>query len=331
MKKRFLLVFLVAACVLYLVLRNNAVEVIFLISKANKVWLLVGLLFVISYAILKGYIINQLVSKFDEKYSLKKGILLQVTTNFFNAITPFSSGGQAYRLYVFKKEGLTLSNATSVVISECIIHQISLLTLGLTSLTINSIFKFSSSNVIVLVLIGLLANSGVLMVLFFVSFAKGADKFILKCGINVLSKAHIIKDKDKVVEKWNQSVVDFNNALKLLFKNKKETVKLICINLCALITLYLVPLPIAFSLGNYSAYNLLSTVVLTNFVALIGSFVPLPGGSGGQEYAFILLFGVYVTAPLAATMMLIWRFMTYYLQMIVGAILLGINRQKNKL
>jgi len=331
MKKRFLnilLIFIIAAIVLYLVLRDNVEEIILLILKANLIWIFVGLLFVVSYSILKGYIIKQLAFKFEEKYSLKKGIKLQVITNFFNAATPFSSGGQPFQVYMLKRDGFSLTNATSVIISESIIHQIALVVMGIISLIINSIFKFSSSNIIVLVIIGLLANSFVLMVLSFISFAKGAEKFLLKIGVNILNKIHIIKNKDKVSEKWNQTVTNFNEALKLLFKNKKQTLKYLFINTIALIMLYLVPLPIAFSLGYYHAFNIFEVIILANFVALIGSFVPLPGGSGGQEYAFLLLFGLYISGPVVATMMLIWRFITYYLPMIIGAILLGIDQER---
>ena len=68
-------------------------------------------------------------------------------------------------------------------------------------------------------------------------------------------------------------------------------------------------------------------IVLVSFISIISSYVPLPGGIGGQEYLFILMFGVYVNQPLLSSLMIMWRFITYYLPMIVGAVIFNI---KNK-
>jgi len=62
---------------------------------------------------------------------------------------------------------------------------------------------------------------------------------------------------------------------------------------------------------------------------IIGSFVPIPGGTGGLEYAFVHYFGFFiVSAPLVAAM-LVWRFMTYYLMMSVGGVMLLFKKREN--
>ena len=58
---------------------------------------------------------------------------------------------------------------------------------------------------------------------------------------------------------------------------------------------------------------------------LISSFVPLPGATGGIEYAFMSFFGYFITKPTISTVMILWRFMTYYLGILLGAIALTIK------
>ena len=60
----------------------------------------------------------------------------------------------------------------------------------------------------------------------------------------------------------------------------------------------------------------------------IGSFVPIPGGTGGIEYGFVFFYGHLVKGSVLNATMLVWRFITYYFGMIVGAITLTLKRKK---
>ena len=63
----------------------------------------------------------------------------------------------------------------------------------------------------------------------------------------------------------------------------------------------------------------------------MGSFIPLPGGTGGLEYGFVSFFGNFLTGGKLTTLMLLWRFITYYLIMILGAIALNIRKKEESL
>ena len=59
-----------------------------------------------------------------------------------------------------------------------------------------------------------------------------------------------------------------------------------------LVCLYMVPVWILYSMGDFTSFNALESVIASAYVMLIGSFVPLPGGTGGIEYGFLKFFGV---------------------------------------
>ena len=63
----------------------------------------------------------------------------------------------------------------------------------------------------------------------------------------------------------------------------------------------------------------------------IGSFVPVPGGTGGIEYGFVFFFSYLIRGPVVNAIMLIWRFVSYYLGMIFGAIALSMYRKRDKI
>jgi len=64
------------------------------------------------------------------------------------------------------------------------------------------------------------------------------------------------------------------------------------------------------------------------------SYVPLPGASGAQEGGFAMMFRQIFPDANCFVALLIWRFCTYYLSVLVGAVVTTVDnlrllRQKN--
>ena len=81
-------------------------------------------------------------------------------------------------------------------------------------------------------------------------------------------------------------------------------------------------------MGEFSVLGIGVAIVVSAYVMIIGSFVPIPGGTGGLEYGFVTFFGNFITGSKLSALMLVWRFITYYFGMILGAIALNIKRVK---
>ena len=62
----------------------------------------------------------------------------------------------------------------------------------------------------------------------------------------------------------------------------------------------------------------------------MGSFVPIPGASGGIEYGFTQFFGNFIGLEYISAVLLIWRTITYYLGMIIGALLFNLEKKVKK-
>ena len=58
----------------------------------------------------------------------------------------------------------------------------------------------------------------------------------------------------------------------------------------------------------------------------MGCYVPIPGASGGMEYGFAGFFGHFVTGYYLDTLLVSWRFITYYLPVIFGAIVFNVKK-----
>ena len=79
-------------------------------------------------------------------------------------------------------------------------------------------------------------------------------------------------------------------------------------------------------MGDFTSYNIFIAIITSAYVMLIGSFVPIPGASGGLEYGFVSFYGSFITGSTLKAIMLLWRFVTYYFGLIVGSIALNLKR-----
>lgn len=325
----FIIIVIITILVLYLSLKDNYNEIIKELCNLNLIWLLVGACLVFSYWFLRSICLHTLASKFNSNYKFKSAFILALKTQFFNAITPFSTGGQPFQIYELKKDKLTVSQATNVIIQNFIVYQIALVLLGIFAIVSNA-FMHTFDNIKILkslVMLGFTINTLVIICLFIFAFNKKINNFLIRVIITLMNKLGFIKKKEEKIKNWNEKVSTFHDGAKILIKDKKSFVINIILNIFALTALYLIPLTILYSTGDYYSFNGFTSIITCAYVMLIGSFVPIPGGSGGLEYSFTKFFGIFVGGSLIKTMMLVWRFLTYYMGMIIGAIVVNIKRR----
>ena len=323
----FLILIVITILVLYLSLKNDYIEIINTIKNMNLLLFLLAIIGFILYVFIKSIIMKIVVNNFKKDYTLKKSFRMGLETNFFHAITPFATGGQPYEIYRLNKDGISVINAANISIQNFIIYQTALVLLGIFAVTYNYIFKLYPDITLLknLVLIGFIINFLVIVVLFSITYFKKGNKVVINFIINILSKLKIIKNKEEKINQFEKYLSDFNDGAKILLKNKKKFIMLILLQLLSLSLLYLVPYFIIKGVGlNISIVNV---IVTSAYVMLIGAFVPIPGGTGGLEYGFISFYGNFITGPKINAIMLIWRFVTYYFGMILGAIILGLRKK----
>mgnify|MGYP000953967909 FL=1 len=320
---------LVTCLVLYFSLKDNFNTIINEIINVNIFWLVISFLLAISFWFFKAIATTRIANIFKKDYSIKQGMRLVLETNFFHAITPFAVGGQPYEIYSLKKSKLKITEATNVSIVNFIVYQIALVLLGIIAIVYNHHFVLLKENDLLknLVVVGFLVNFIVIVALFLLTCTKKINKILMKFIIKVLNKIHIVKNKDEKIKQFNEYLNEFHQGAKILLQDKKLFIKLIFVHFIGLISSYLIPLTLAYAMG-ISSYTGIEAIVLSSYVMLIGAFVPIPGGTGGLEYGFMTFYGSFIKGSKLNAIMLLWRFITYYFAMILGAILLGIRKKE---
>ncbi|MSC86317.1 TIGR00374 family protein [Eubacterium sp. am_0171] len=110
-----------------------------------------------------------------------------------------------------------------------------------------------------------------------------------------------------------------------LLKNKKLLLDLFILNFLKLSAWYLIPVTI-FHLLNSSELSLyMATAAM---MTALSGVIPAPGGVGAAEFLFVLLFTPLIGKTQSASAMLIYRFATYILPFILGAIVAATTHSK---
>lgn len=326
----FLLLFTFTAIVLYFSLKDNYEMIIKQITSMNIFFILISFCLLFLYWLFRIITVHNLALHFNSNYSFKNAVYLVLETTFFHAVTPFSSGGQPYEIYSLTKSDIKLTDATNVSIQNFIVYQLALVILGVIAIFSNQLLHLFPSNSLLqkLVTLGFLINTLVTVFLFLISMGSRVNQKILNSLIRFLGKIHIIKNTDEVLNSTSKYLSDFHSGAKTLFRDKLNFVKLVCLQFASLCSLYLIPFFLFKATGNTHECNAFYAIITSAYVMLIGSFVPIPGGTGGLEYGFVTFYSNFFPNNLVTAVMLVWRFVTYYFGMILGGIILTFRKRK---
>ena len=258
---------------------------------------------------------------------------------FFNSITPFSSGGQPFQAYALKRKGMGLANSTSVLLINFIAYQVSLNLLGVIFLIMyyNRV-EGEISSYIWFLIAGFIINVIVMLALLAIGIIKPVGNIFIKLfdKITTIKPLRRFQDKhDRVVEYVN----NMQNAFKEISKSIKLWALVLLSKIISLLIYYFVPFIALYAIGvKVNPDDLFYVMALTAFTLTIAIWVPTPGGAGGVEVAFSLLYSPFIASygfddskSYALAIMLIWRMLTYYLLIIYGFVLYLIFEKRDKI
>ncbi|MGL5972976.1 MAG: lysylphosphatidylglycerol synthase transmembrane domain-containing protein [Oscillospiraceae bacterium] len=310
--------------ILYYVVNKEGVENIKLIFKEiNYIFLLFAIVAMVLYWGLESFVLHIFCNNIYKNQSFKKSIKTSMIGQFFNSITPFSSGGQPIQAYYMMKLGMNLGDATCILMSKFIVYQISITVLSLLLLTTQiSYFNGHITGFKTLVFIGFFINIFVVFALLAFSISK---KFCKNVAFNIiifLSKLKIIKYKNKCLEYTNKEIDIFSSNIKNMKSIMPKVILSAIITLLQLIVYFSVSYFVYLSFG-LNGNSIITFIAAQSFVNLISAFIPSPGGSGGAEISFLAFYSILFPSNYINVSMFIWRLLTYYLTIFVSFLFLG--------
>lgn len=313
-----LILILGASITFFLISKTNNLEDI---AKLSLRWGFIALSCMILYWVFETMVQHLLMARIQHNNRLWNTFKVVMSGHFFNAITPFSSGGQPMQLFIMTKQGIPIGTSASVLLSKFIIYQMILTLYSLIVLLLQLQFFVSKmSGIIYLSLIGFILNLAIVVVLIMAAFMKRQTTFLAVKVIELLHKMTLIKKPYTMKKKLIGQIAIFNDNVKELLKNKKLLCLVSGLTILQLTAYFMIPYAVYRGFG-LSGANIFVVISASAFIVMFSSFIPVPGGSGVAEGSFFILFQLFFPKSILPIAILIWRIVTFYIPLCLGGIM----------
>jgi len=312
-KKKAMLGILISVVALVIIFHFTETRVTWkAILRANIYLLLIAFLLQVAFWFFWALRIQYLVFYVGKEVSLSYAMEVTLASGFLAAITPSSAGGEPLRVKMLYDAGVGAGESTAVVLVERLLDAI-FFSIALPVFVILTGFSmklgmevggaFALSLAGFLVFLWLLINRPKRLE----SLAEWVERLVAK-----FSK----KRAEGLADRLKEELIAFRDALVMLAKNPRCAFIALCITVMIWMPEFLIPSAIlaAFGCRPYFLYSITAQLLL-----VVISLLPLtPGASGIAEFGMSYLYSNFVPQHIIGVLTALWRFITYYLNLIAG-------------
>ena len=360
------LVLIATGLAIFFAIKDDAREIWKTLITANVSYLLIVVAIMVGCIMVRSFLYFCFAHLFTRKYHFHQAIAVDQIGQFYNAITPGASGGQIMPAYTYKKQGVPVSGAVSILAMYSIVYQVILITFG----TISFIVKYDfitklgyipttikinevpiNLPIWPLTIFGFILNVGVIGIVFLMGYWHGFHNFVMGPVVSFLGKIKLLKNPDKTRENLRIQVENFKIEFRRLSTNIPFLL-LVIVSFVAYMNLkFCIPYFVGKALGNQSdAATFLDCIYLSNYHQMITGLIPIPGSAGVSEFVFYNLFmneskldagffcifdqygvpDIAATRTLCRSALLIWRSSTFVIPILIGGIVAAFYRSSPK-
>ena len=298
-------VLIITGLAIFLAIKDDFNEIIQKLATADWRFLLVIVGIMLGCIGVRSFLYFAFAHLFTRRYHFHQAIAVDQIGQFYNAITPGASGGQIMQAYTYRKQGMPVSSAVSILAMYSIVYQIILIIFGLISFIIKYDFitalgyvkvtlnETGSLNIPIwpLTIVGFILNVGVIALVFLMGYWHGFHNFIMGPVVSLCHKLKIVKDPDKTRENLRIQVENFKIEFRRLSTNIPFLILVVVCFTAYMILKFCIPYFVGLALGNQShAAGFWDCIFLSNYHQMVTGLIPIPGSAGVSEFVFYNLF-----------------------------------------
>lgn len=322
-QNRFRLLYIIGTIlVIFLIgIFNHDVETLKeVLPRINMRWIWISIISVVLFWLSDALLLGQITRYIFEPQKFSKSLRVGIMGLYYGALTPFASGGQPMQVVYMKRDGVPYGTSTSIVTVKFIVFELSLCLLYLGAIIVRGSFFFANyPHVFWLTTAGFIMNLVAVVFITIIMFNRKVAGNIVHGIIHFLSKIKIIRKTEERTIYVDNLIDEFYLSSAYIKKNLLNFVFSVVISVLNMSFLFAVPYFIYRAFG-LSAEPFILMFTLQAFLYLAVSLVPLPGAAGASEGGFYLFFSTFFVSIPVFMPMLIWRFFTYYLILLLGSI-----------
>ena len=255
----------------------------------------------------------------------RRGFVYSAADIYFSAITPSASGGQPASAFFMIRDGIPATAVMAALLLNLIMYTMAIITIGLAAvLLFPKIFLLFSIPCRIFILIGILTLTG-LAVLFYLLMRK--QLLLKKIALGtaaLLNRFHFHRAAEKICQKLNHSLQEYNQCVNLLFDKKQMLLQVYLLNLCQRLSQLGVTLLVFLAMGG--SCSVLPELFATQVYVVLGSnSMPVPGAMGIADYLMLTGYQALMSKAAAYQLEILSRGISFYVCMILSMIVTGIG------
>ena len=237
---------------------------------------------------------------------------------YYSDITPSAAGGQPMQVNSLRKAGIPVEYGTLALTVRFVMNQFMVCIIGLVLFLLNRDFVYAQlSGAIWAARIGWIINFASVPLVLLAAFRRKWIQKLAEKLIRFGARIRLVRDSEDATERVTEMLDTYHEALTEMAHRPKEIMAQM---MCSGISILGLTGSVVFA---YYAFGQTGTswpqvLTLSCLLFVSASYTPLPGASGAQEGGFLLYFkGIFRDGTIGLAL-LIWRFFTYYLFLLVG-------------
>lgn len=284
----------------------------------NIQWFFVALLFFSVAFVFDTWSVSHLLKKNCGKARFILSLKTNLCGRYYDAVTPLATGGQPFQVTYLISRDVPSAAALSVPMARLFFQQLTWLILSATCLIVTAVDKSFNMVVSIASAIGFILGFFTMFLTLFLSISKKTGKVLVVKTLKLLHKMKIVKNYEKQYQRVTKYVEDYQNIMTNYVKCPKDLIIMIFSCIARLILVYSIPFFVYCMFSDFDPSMFGRMMVMGVLIDLAASFIPLPGGSGASEISFSMMFGAYFAGGELFWALIIWRFFSYYIYLILG-------------
>ncbi len=326
---KVLLLVLVTILSLIYVLHDDPIRTFSLIGEVAFFPFLLAILLVLVLPFLDALSLTFFTKLYNRRYRFGQGLVNALIGNFIGCI--YKTGAIFIQAYTFTKQDVKGAHAASILTMQFLMYQIVftlfsfvLVFIGYPYVEQIPIAFLGNIKIFPLSLIGLGISLLMLLLIVLLAFCRPLHHFFMNTGIQILGKIHVLKDPENSRRKWTLQLATYRIELKRLAHHLPLVLVSLLTNTAKLVVTFALPYLIFWSIGvPTSSLDFLELFSGMGYLQLISSFIVVGAPEIGFQTIFSYLLsiqGVENSYNVAAAANLLWRVLTFYLPLVLGAL-----------
>lgn len=309
----------VVAVLLFGLFNQKFGSVFYTIMNLTPGYLILGVIVILVYFLFEGEIFRLLLRSQGYRVKVTTGLKNALIGLYYSYITPSSTGGQPMQAAYLLRDKVPVGISTAVLIMKFVCFQCAFVLVSAVSF-VGMYGKLVADNpgIIPFVILGLIING--FSILFFLSlFIKPVLHFL--CGIAkwLAKKFRFLRKRENLFESIDRFEADFGSYTDDFRGKQKSLIAGVLLSIPQFI-LQMSVIYFIFLAFGYHDVSYVEIVAVQSLLQVSVSFMPMPGASGAQEIGFSSFFRNYFVNDDLYAAVMVWRFFTYYLVVIAGAV-----------